>query len=222
MYPADLASKDQCCNKSNSNGHAWLYGRPEDISHGHFAHTGKETAARHASPSDHEASAGTTAERRSGDRLSPAKHQTKFPNISRGKQGPQGIRVWCRSQRSLLYRPCAATITGKETESAKAQRTAVRRGDGLDYWIICGPRCTQRRPITKMRNPFRRIASGMTTAISAKRRHVVFKNRFAARMLVMKSTRLERMPLHSCATCNGDVGQLKYQVRHAKKGMPLR
>ena len=35
MYPADLASEDQCCNKSNSNGHAWLYGRPEDISHGY-------------------------------------------------------------------------------------------------------------------------------------------------------------------------------------------
>ena len=34
MYPADLASEEQCCNKSNSNGHAWLYGRPEDISNG--------------------------------------------------------------------------------------------------------------------------------------------------------------------------------------------
>ena len=35
MYPADLASEDQCGNKSNSNGHGWLYGRPEDISHGY-------------------------------------------------------------------------------------------------------------------------------------------------------------------------------------------
>ena len=81
MYPADLASEDQCCNKSNSNGHAWLYGRPEDISHGHFAHTGKETSARHVSPSDHKASAGTTAERRSGTAFY-GKTQTKFPKIS--------------------------------------------------------------------------------------------------------------------------------------------
>src|SRR5436190_869529 len=104
----------------------------------HFAHTGKETFARHVSPSDHKASAGTTAERRSGTAFY-GKTQTKFPKISRGKQGPQGIRVWFRSQRFLPYRPCAATITGKEMESTKAQRTAVRRDDGLDYGSSADP-----------------------------------------------------------------------------------
>jgi len=66
--------------------------------------------------------------------------------------------------------------------------------------IICGPSFTQRRPITRMRNPLRRMASGMTKATSARRRHGVLKNKFAARMLVMKSTQLERIPLHACAT----------------------
>ena len=70
----------------------------------------------------------------------------------------------------------------------------------IGLWIICGPKCTQRSPITRMRNPLRRMASGMTKATSARRRHGVLKNKFAARMLVMKSTQLERIPLHACAT----------------------
>jgi hypothetical protein len=48
-----------------------------------------------------------------------------------------------------------------------------------------------------MRNPFRKMPSGMTKATSAKRRHRAFKNKFAARMPVMKRTQLDRMPLHS-------------------------
>src|SRR5262245_38404029 len=46
--------------------------------------------------------------------------------------------------------------------------------------IICGPELTQRSPITRIRNAFRTIASGITKAISAKRRHGVFKNILAA------------------------------------------
>src|SRR5205814_9939708 len=72
-------------------------------------------------------------------RFSTAKHRRSSRKSPRGKQGPQGIRVWSRSQRFLAYRPCAATITGKETESAKAQRTAVRRDDGLDYGSSADP-----------------------------------------------------------------------------------
>jgi hypothetical protein len=41
------------------------------------------------------------------------------------------------------------------------------------------------------------IPSGITAATSATLRHGLFKNKFAARRLVIKSTQLDRIPLHS-------------------------
>src|SRR5207253_1540280 len=72
-----------------------------------------------------------------------------------------------------------------------------------------------------MRNPFRKMPSGMTKATSAKRRHGVFKNKLAARMLVIKSTQLDRMPLHSCVTSIVMFGSWKKKPPR-RKGVPLR
>ena len=53
------------------------------------------------------------------------------------------------------------------------------------------------------------------------RLHGVFRNRFAARMLVIKRTQLDRMPLHSCATSIVMFGSWK--TRPARRiGVPLR
>ena len=65
------------------------------------------------------------------------------------------------------------------------------------------------------------MPSGMTNAISAKRRHGVFKNKLPARMLVMKSTQLDRIPLHSCATSIVMFGSWKIGPSR-RKGVPLR
>src|SRR5438132_12954011 len=72
-----------------------------------------------------------------------------------------------------------------------------------------------------MRNPFRKMPRGMTKETSANRRHRVFKNKLAARMLVMKSTQLDRMPLHSCATSMVMFGSWKIAPAR-RKGVPLR
>src|SRR6266513_632868 len=72
-----------------------------------------------------------------------------------------------------------------------------------------------------MRNPFRKMPSGMTKATRAKRRHGVFKNKLAARMLVIKSTQLDRMPLHSCATSIVMFGSWKKRLAR-RKGVPLK
>src|SRR5262249_16761958 len=72
-----------------------------------------------------------------------------------------------------------------------------------------------------MRKPFRKIASGMTKATSTRRRHGVFKNRFAARMLVIKRIQLDRMPLHSCATWIVMFGSWKTRPSR-RKGVLLR
>src|SRR5438132_11250126 len=61
----------------------------------------------------------------------------------------------------------------------------------------------------------------MTKATSAKRRHRVFKNKLAARALVIKSTQLDRMPLHSCATSIVMFGSWK-KAPARRKGVPLR
>ena len=66
--------------------------------------------------------------------------------------------------------------------------------------IISGPKCTQSSPMKTMRSPLRKIPSGMTAATSTILRHGVSKNKFAANKLVIKSTQLDRIPLHSCAT----------------------
>src|SRR5438128_1492442 len=68
-----------------------------------------------------------------------------------------------------------------------------------------------------MRNPFRKMPRGMTKATSANRRHRVFKNKLAARMLVMKSTQLDRMPMHSCATSMVMFGSWKNSARPKKR-----
>jgi hypothetical protein len=64
------------------------------------------------------------------------------------------------------------------------------------------------------------IASGTTNATSAKRRHGAFKNKFAARMLVMKSTQLDRTSLHSCATSIVMFGSWKTGPAR-RNGVPL-
>src|SRR5207247_8766203 len=72
-----------------------------------------------------------------------------------------------------------------------------------------------------MRNPFRKMASGMTKATSTNRRHRVFKNKLAARMLVIKSTQLDRIPLHACVTSIVMFGSWKKRPAW-RKGVPLR
>ena len=64
------------------------------------------------------------------------------------------------------------------------------------------------------------IPSGTTNATSAKRRHGAFKNKFAARMLVMKSTQLDRTSLHSCATSIVRFGSWKRGPAR-RNGRPL-
>ena len=66
--------------------------------------------------------------------------------------------------------------------------------------IMCGPTCTHSKPITRIRKLFRTIASGITNATRTSRRHGLWRNRCEATRLVMKSTQLEWMPLHSWAT----------------------
>jgi len=87
--------------------------------------------------------------------------------------------------------------------------------------------------VTLLRNGFRtlvigllcvnigpQIASGTTNATGAKRRHGAFKNKFAARMLVMKSTQLDRTSLHSCATSILRFGSWKTGPAR-RNGVPL-
>src|SRR5206468_12352971 len=76
---------------------------------------------------------------------------------------------------------------------------------------------TQRGPMTRMRNPFRKMASGMTKATTANRRHGVFRNKLAAKMLVINSTQLDRIPLHSCATSMVRFGSWKNRTRPQKR-----
>ena len=54
--------------------------------------------------------------------------------------------------------------------------------------IMCGPTCTQSSPMTRIRNPFRTIASGITKATSTILRHGLSRKRWDASRLVMKST----------------------------------
>lgn len=61
----------------------------------------------------------------------------------------------------------------------------------------------------------------MTNATSIMRRHEPFRNRLAARMLVINNTRLDRIPLHSCATWMVIFGSWK-TAPSRRKGVPLR
>ena len=77
---------------------------------------------------------------------------------------------------------------------------------------MCGPTCTQSSPMTRIRNPFRTIASGITKATSTIRRHGLSRKRWEATRLVMKSTQLEWMPLHSWATSQDNPGQREHRA----------
>ena len=85
--------------------------------------------------------------------------------------------------------------------------------------IMWGPTWTQSIPMTKTRNPFRRIPSGITKATSTIRRQPVFRKRWDARMLVMNSTKLDRIPLHSWADLEHDPGQFEHRAV-AHQGSP--
>src|ERR1035438_6251611 len=54
--------------------------------------------------------------------------------------------------------------------------------------------------MTRIRNPFRRIPSGITKATSTILRQRVLRKRWDVSKLEMNSTQLERIPLHSLAT----------------------
>ena len=57
--------------------------------------------------------------------------------------------------------------------------------------IMCGPICTQSRPMTRIRKLLRTIASGITKATRMSRRHGLSRKRCEATRLVMNSTQLE-------------------------------
>ena len=57
--------------------------------------------------------------------------------------------------------------------------------------------CTQSNDMTRMRKPLRKSPNGITAHTSSARRHVVCKNMFAAKRLVITNTKLDLMPLHS-------------------------
>src|SRR6266480_3114863 len=72
-----------------------------------------------------------------------------------------------------------------------------------------------------MRKPFRKMPRGMTNTNSTMRRHDVFRNKLAARTLVINSTQLDLMPLHSCATSMVILGSWKMGPAR-RKGIPLK
>ena len=86
--------------------------------------------------------------------------------------------------------------------------------------LICGPTYTQSSPMTRIRNPFLTIASGITNVSSANLRHVLLRKRWDARTLVMKSTTVERIPLHSRATSSTIPGSVNI-VPWRKSGVPV-
>src|SRR5436305_10536533 len=60
--------------------------------------------------------------------------------------------------------------------------------------------CTQSNDMTRMRKAVRKSPNGITAHTSSARRHVVCKNMFAAKRLVITKTKLDLIPLHSFAT----------------------
>jgi len=85
--------------------------------------------------------------------------------------------------------------------------------------MMLGPISTQSSPITKTRKPFLNMAKGKTKQTSASRRQGRRKNRFAATMLVINNTQLDRMPLHSFPTSIAMSGNWK-RVPSRRIGMP--
>src|ERR1039457_7641884 len=70
-----------------------------------------------------------------------------------------------------------------------------------------------------IRNPLRRMPRGITKATSSARGHGLFRNKYEARILVTKSTQLERIPLHSWATSITMLGDLNKRPSR-RNGVP--
>src|SRR5882724_2439996 len=141
------------------------------------------------------------------------------------QQENEKVRTRYEAERDSAGRTRISPLRSHHRSSKNGTSESTKKTGPPRRWItlliICGPALTQRRPITKMRKPFRRIASGMTKATSTRRRHDDFKNRLAAKTLVIKRTQLDRMPLHSCATSIVMFGNWKTSPAR-RKGVPLR